>query len=309
MYQATLLHNNGTREDTIVTTCSHLTMLSEKDIKVIDEKKNFKISTLTTSSKGYILAKFDYLRTIILYDKVIIFKSSIENEKINRFIDNLFVQLKTTIQLKTNTDVFFKVILESILKHIDDYYDGQVENIRPDISSLNEVIIESQCNNSRNQLLTETQKKFINLQFRVKDIKELFQEINSWDEKEINEFNITRNPLYNESIRDLIDSYAKYYEETLDELDKMSKTLDFIVKIIDMNILTTRNKIAKFDINLQILTLAIVTATALSSSLGMNLKNHFEDNDYCFYIINIIMVTIALIIYFGVRYLFLRHIN
>ena len=56
-------------------------MLSEKDIKVIDEKKNFKISTLTTSSKGYILAKFDYLRTIILYDKVIIFKSSIENEK------------------------------------------------------------------------------------------------------------------------------------------------------------------------------------------------------------------------------------
>lgn len=305
MYEIVIITNKGEYEHKVLSTHQLLIFLSKRDIKIIDEKQNFRISTLIPENK-FILAKFDYLRTIIFQDHAIIFKSqnNIASKQIRTFINNI------CIRIKSETDDFVLMMLDSILKNIDDYYDNLVEEIKPEVFEINNIINEGKNIKANLRIkLTQIQTKFINLRYRVKDIKELLQEIKDWNEIEVYSFNLTQKEELNDKYVALIDSYYKYYEENLDELDKLEETIEFMIKIRDTNILMTRNKIAKFDINLQIISISITFANLISSSLGMNLKNHFENNNYSFYIANIVMLIFIMSIFISTKYVAHRYIN
>ena len=204
------------------------------------------------------------------------------------------------------------------------------------------------------------QTQHINLHYKLRDIKDLLDDISEQDDEELAEFNITLDNLNlhsispspspspsilslnnqhnhtnnftdiesinneeckihfseiskkyskisrsdtkhihgdNLNIEQLIDTYRKFFENMDDQLGMMKNTLETLLKIIDINISEKRNDIARFDIKINIITLGISFATFISSSFGMNLKNHIENVNYSFYVANSIMIATVFIIY------------
>lgn len=309
MYDAVVVTNMGKRESRLLSSQNVLKVLSKRDLKIIDENRNFKISALISSGK-WILCKFDYLRLLIFQNEVAVFNSKFNcnQQAINKFTDILLSRLKEDCEEQIECKQTFPLlVLETCLKHVDDYYDGLVEEIRPEIASLQNDLDNNMNNTGVTKRLTGLQQRFLNLQYRIKDIGELFHDINKWEQDEILEFNISKNTELDQKYLDLIETYGKYFEETMDEIEKMNKMLDFAMRIIDMNILMIRNKMAKFDIGLQIITMSLTGGTFFSSLFGMNLKSHFEDNGYAFYSFVFLIIIFSITIFATTKLILKRH--
>jgi len=343
MYEATVINGRGDCKTCVLTAENVLRVLSKRDLKIIDENQNFKISTLKTGNK-YILCKFDYLRFIIFQTEVYIFNSKQSNSQIaiTRFLEQFTNKIREERDEKTDgherngllisntlklsqqsneaqgiegttsdekgVSAFSFMALEICLKHLDELYDTKVEEIRPDIVRIMEHLENDNTgDDATKSMLTKLQHRFLNLQYKIKDMDDLFQDINSWDENEITEFNISGSEGYNQKYLDLFEGYGKYFEETRDEIDKMGKTIEFAMRIIDMNILMKRNKYAKYDIHLQMMTLSLTAGTFISSLFGMNLNSHLEKNDIAFYITSVIIISLFLTLFAISRCLFLKY--
>lgn len=415
MYDAVTVNYQGRRELKTFSSDQVLRVLSKRYLKIIDEKQNFKISTMLPGGK-WILCKFDYLRLIIFENEVAIFKSKYNSNQsaIDKFVEQLgnriseehrhdlppqtpccakramlnsksllsglsksaFIPVQEpsftrnlqtkhadpTIKKQASIDTsvlqlvpptraiplenrsiqatvddcscfttenlqngvsaegdvhelvpvvlpFSYLVLETVFKHIDEYYDGRVEEVRPEIASVMNGLNESNSDFLTKSRLTSLKHRFLNLEFKIKDIDELFKNILDWEQDEIAEFNISGIPQLNQKYIDLIEGYGKYLEETRDEIEKMGKTLEFSMRIIDTTIMMIRNKYAKYDIHLQIITMALTGGTFISSLFGMNLKSHLEDNDFTFYLLTFIILVVCLAIFIATRCIFFSSIK
>lgn len=147
-------------------------------------------------------------------------------------------------------------------------------------------------NNQHNHTNNFTDIESINneeCKIHFSEISKKYSKISRSDTKHIHGDNL--------NIEQLIDTYRKFFENMDDQLGMMKNTLETLLKIIDINISEKRNDIARFDIKINIITLGISFATFISSSFGMNLKNHIENVNYSFYVANSIMIATVFIIY------------
>ena len=347
MFLVKKIKKTGTCCDQHMTTDTLFTqipVLAKYDMRILDETMNLKVSSLIarksiTAAKSVIIAKFDYIRSILCVDEVYIFMSNIDpnNKTILNFVDILTNAIKY-VNDNNHNKRFESLVLEEIFKFIYEDFDTKLDKLAPKVVSINNTISNGSFGSRIKHDFVTVQTQHINLHYKIRDIKDLLDEISEQDGDELAEFDISNNLDFelksksslnnrrefnqnvidqnltehivaqhivaqhnvdsmNFTVEQLIDTYRKFFENMDDQLDMMKNTLETLLKIIDINIAEKRNDIARFDIKISIITLGVSLATFISSSYGMNLKNHMENMNYSFYIVNSIMVTIIFIIY------------
>lgn len=277
--------------------------LNERDMHIIDEQMQFKISSFS-SKNGIILIKLDNIRAIIMSDSAMFpIDTCKPDNRDDPFLNNL------SRKIQSNTKLPFELkILEEIFIHISDIYDQELDTLTPNVNRVINVLGSQNINNINERDIKDSQIKLIGFHYKVKDIYDLIKDLSKWDEDDYYDLYLDDNKkgsinddeeeIIIQQIGDIINTYLHHFEEHMDILDNMNKSIDTLLKIIDIKISNSRNKMSKITINLTILMLSVSLANLLSSIYGMNVPNFLETSNGAFPIICIIIVIIIIIVYF-----------
>lgn len=298
-YTFTTINENGDVDKIICDNKNQLfntiPTLENRDLSVVDKKHNYKVSAIIHKDKT-ILVKLDYIRCIIYNKKAYIvtdnnLSSLIINFDEERFNDSIVNSIKDD-----NNKLKFKLkVLEEIFSHVANYFDEQVEKLSPNISTIRISIYESQPTINTRQLF-EINNLLIDLQSRVKDIFELFEELlpENDDElkKDINDDSTNKKV---SSFDDLVSNYIIRFEDSYKDLSDMVNTIDLVIRITDTTLDVKRNKIAILGVQLTVISIFLSIGNLVSSIFGMNLLNGLEKTVPSFPITIVCIIIITLI--------------
>jgi Mg2+ and Co2+ transporter CorA len=191
--------------------------------------------------------------------------------------------------------------------HVSNIYEETVDKLITDVSKINHNFEKDTIVPSYKEQLPRLNSKVIDSVSKAKDIRDKLNEIVNWDDEELEDFHIETSELSDKKyymkrkiagkqIETLLDNYKSHFEDYHDNLKRMEQKLDLSLKKLDMYYADKRNQIATFNTNLDIITMAIGIANLVSSTYGMNLKNHFETDSKAFFVVVGSMIGLAMII-------------
>lgn len=295
-----------------------------RDLHIIDKNMSFRNSSIIVKDK-IIVIKLHFIRCIIKPDSVLLIKLS-ENDSFYNNISLLENSLIVSAKDATQKNSFEFRVLETIFITIRDYFDDiTVETLAPKTAEYYDALESSQLVKTvKNKGFSELYKYIVTVQSSVEDIRDMLTEISEWEDEELDEFYISRvkcntidsnnvsgviyanansdTTKHNKLIRELINNYKSHFEENMDDINKMIKLMDLVIKLTNIDLADTRNKMAEFDININIFMVATTLSGLIASTFGMNVPNHLESNNISFTIIWICIIILIIIIYFITRY-------
>jgi Mg2+ and Co2+ transporter CorA len=310
--------NNLGKHDKVTMTKSNILIkfpsIRERDLHIIDKNLQFRNSAISIKN-NIIIIKLYFIRCIITPKEVYLIDHIYENIPYNKITD---IETKIAKNIIENIDISFEFkVLESILICIRDYFDDIIVHfLSPKMSIYYDAV--NSDNTSmyvKKKEYSELYKLIITLQSIVQDITDMLTDVAEWEYHRFDDFNVSRtvhdkqNDNRNEHIIDLINTYKTHFEENSDDITTMIQKMDMIIKITNIDLAATRNKIARFDINVNILMVAITIINLVSSSYGMNVPNYLETNPNAFVIICCIMGFISIVTYFMMRCIFIKHLS
>ena len=275
--------------------------MQERDLHIIDPTDKSNISVLLIK-KNCILIKLDYLRCILLSNKLYIF--SINNSQSRQFLDFL---KKHYMENKESNNPFEFIILEAMLINVCNLLEENLSSISKQVNSFLEQISKS-VNNYK--LSVPIQIELLKKEFQIKEVKDLIMEVLQSDEDMANMY-LTRNETIteldesnHEELEVLLENYEKLVDEINDKLKRMIREIDITQKIANLGLATTRNDIAILNTKISMMSISLSFGSLVASIFGMNLKNSYENNSIAFIIVSSIIVSlfitsmiISLIIY------------
>lgn len=275
--------------------------IQERDFFILDPNDNSNISILVIK-KDSILIKLDYLRCILLYNKIIIFSNN--NLKTNLFLKVLDQNFK--LHNKSST-IFEFIVLEAILIHICQILEQNLSQISNQVNNFLKKISES-CHNYK--FSVNIQIELLKKEFQFKEIKDLITELLQSDEdmtqmyltRNLNNHNIHNCPQINDinqnndhsELEVLLENYEKLVDELNDRLKRMIREIDISQKIANLGLATQRNDIALLNTKVSMMSSSLSIGSLIASLFGMNLKNNYEDNNLAFIIVCSIISVVCL---------------
>lgn len=269
--------------------------VEKRDIHIIDEKYNFRISALIAKDEA-ILVKIDFIRCIITKNTAYFVNSGLPNSSFVKLIQ------KTRQDIMTNNGLFPFTVLESILEVATDQFDELISTLTPKVGTFNGLVIAKETINNRE--FVQIQRDIINLRYKVNDIYELLNNTSELDDNELSDFYLSLQHDDSDEFKKIIDNYKMHFEENSDDLNKMNESVKNTLTMLDLDYAAVRNDLARFDINLTILMIALAFANLISSVYGMNVINHSEESEHAFGAIIIVIVFLVIAIYFLTNYKF-----
>jgi Mg2+ and Co2+ transporter CorA len=255
--------------------------LLERDLYIIDETMNFRISSYSTK-KDEMLIKFDFIRAIVTKEKVYFIDTYIKSKShllknvLFKNISNAFsFGLNDHINANDHTDVSFEnKIIECILMFIDNYYTELLNDIIPKSSKI--------INSNDDELKTsfEIKKELISIRFAIKDIYDLLE---SLSEQEIDKFEGFFVEKTFDQFIDTIKSVIYHFEENIDTLNKINDSLDLKLQILDLKSSLLRTKMDKINLLFGIFLICISTCSFVTGVFGMNLNSTIQESIIAFY--------------------------
>lgn len=254
--------------------------LLERDLYIIDETMNFRISSYSTKKKA-MLIKFDFIRAIVTKEKVYFIDTYIKSK--SYLLKNvLFKNITKAFSFGLNNldghdhpDVLFEnKIIECILMFIDNYYTELLNDIIPKSSK----IINS--NDDELKTIFEIKKELISIRFAIKDIYDL---LGSLGEQEIDKFEGFFVEKTFDQFIDTIQSVVYHFEENIDTLNKINDSLDLKLQILDLKSSLLRTKMDKINLLFGIFLICISACSFVTGVFGMNLNNTIQDSIGAFY--------------------------
>ena len=308
LYNFTSIEINGTKSQLMITKDDLLKKypsVEYRDLYIIDKNLRFRNSSII-AKKNIIVVKLHFIRCIIQPTSVLLIKLA-ENDSFNRHITLLENSLIISIKDTRRDNLFEFKVLETIFITIRDYFDDiTMETLAPKMTYYYDALDGKQLVKTvKNKGFSELYKYIVTTQSTVEDIRDMLIEIADQDTDELDEFYISRNDsecdkgdeMRNEFLSDLMNTYKSHFEENTDDLNKMIKLMELIIKLTNIDLADTRNKMAQFDININILMIAITLGGLISSSFGMNVPNHYEDSKFAFIVISACIIAVIIIIY------------
>ncbi len=265
----------------------------DRDFFILDPSDNSNISILVIKKES-ILIKLDYLRCILLRDKIIIFSNNSSKNKL--FLDILEQNFNNN---KPQTVAFEFIVLEAILIHICQILEDNLSQISNQVNHFLKKITES-CHNYK--FSVSIQIELLKKEFQFKEIQDLITELLQSDEDMSNMY-LTRKistDLESEKLTDhselevLLENYEKLVDELNDRLKRMSREIDISQKIANLGLATQRNDIALLNTKVSMISTSMSVGSLIASVFGMNLKNSYEDNNWAFIIMSSIISIICL---------------
>jgi len=270
--------------------------LNARDLYILDENKNFKISQMVMK-KHMIIIKIDFVHCIIKQNTACFFNSA--NPQHSRRLQGIMNALDKALDADADAegDMIFEIrILETILDEMVKYFDGLKENIRPSINKIIN-IISNNLDAGEERIPTDyaTPKiQLIGLEFKINDIKELFDGIIDEDD-DVKYTRFVGNDAFEEMIRD----YQKHFEDDVDDIKQMKGSTDVVIEMTNIALATKRNQIARNNILLTKFLVGVSIANLITSCFGMNIINHLEDYNYAFLGLSISLILVIATIHIG----------
>lgn len=251
--------------------------LNKRDLYLFDESIRFHISSLIIKSNCIIL-KLDNIKSVIFEDEAYIIFQNIDINKVASHYKGGLVKFLE------NNIIFHLSIFEYLFILTVHQLDEELTEISNKFKLVNKIDIDSK--------FIQIQSSLLNLEFRVKELHALTEDLidNKDDLKEI-----TFNKIESTEVEKILESYYIKLEDIYNDIKKLVKEMDNIQKIANIKLAQDRNKIAKINLDLSILSLCISFGGYIGNIFGMNLKNHMEENNYTFFIVSILSVCTVVI--------------
>ncbi|AYV83434.1 MAG: hypothetical protein Hyperionvirus7_5 [Hyperionvirus sp.] len=267
--------------------------LSDRDMHIIDDKMQFRISSFS-SKKNAILIKLDDIRAIIFKDVAMF--TELPNQL---FYDNL------TLKIKNNAKLSFELqVLEEIFIHISNRFESEVKVISPGVTNIINVLQSQNLTDISDRDIMSTQIRLISFHFKIKDICDLLEDLSEWDEKDYGELCLSATePDIAQAVgqtEDILATYRRHFEEEMDMLDKMKKSIATLLSIKDVQMSSNRNKMAMVTIYLTVFALSLNLATLITGLFGMNMSNYIQFYHYSFVVVLISITVMIVIVYSSV---------
>ena len=253
--------------------------LNKRDLYLFDESIRFHISSLVIKNNCIIL-KLDNIKSVIFENEAYIIFQNIDINKIASHYKGGLVKF-----LENNT-VFHLSILEYLFIITVHQLDEELTEISNKFKLVNKIDIDNK--------FIQIQSSLLNLEFRVKELHTLTEDLKE-NKDDLNE--IALGKIDSSEVEKMLESYYMKLEDIYNDIKKLVKEMDNIQKIANIKLAQDRNKIAKINLDLSILSLCISIGGYVGNIFGMNLKNHIEKNNYTFFIISTMSLGVILISY------------
>ena len=269
---------------------NNIVSLKEREINILNNKRIYTISTILIKHNSFIL-KLDFIKVIVTPNIVILF--DIENPNVNKF-SNFLVEKN----LSNSEELYELKFLDIILSYLCFYYDDKLHMEMNRFLKLVNNINNNENNNTNFNSLVNIHNGLINFETKVKDIKDVIDDLLNSDEDMSKLYiSIENNPIdkHNE-VELILENYDKHIQEILNEISGILKELDINQRVLTLNYANNRNKIAKLNLNISYTSLAISLTGLIPNIFGMNLRNNMENSHLSFLLISFLLLPFVFFI-------------
>ena len=240
---------------------------NKRDLYLFEEGLRFDISSLIIK-KNCIILKIDNIKSVIFEeDAYIMFQKIDNNNSISHYKGGI-------MQFLANNQTFHISVFEYLYMITVHLLDDEFNLIFHEFKEINKLEIDNK--------FIQLQSKLLNLEFRVNELHTMTKELidNKDDLKEI-----TFNKIDKDEVEKLIENYKYKVEDIYNDIKKLVKEMHNNQQVANIKLAQDRNKIAKINLNLSIISLSLSLGAFIGNMFGMNLQNHIEDNNNAFYIV------------------------
>lgn len=271
---------------------------NSRELYILDSKYSFDISSLIIK-KNCILVKIDFIRAIIFKEKVYLI--NLKNSEFER----IKIKIIDCIKKNLNNKKFHILFLESLFSEIATYFDYVIHVITPKIITNNELIRSGHYtyNNFR-----ELQTELLSLEYRVKELKNLTDElVDNKEDIEGMKLNDQNNKI--DEIEEMIENYSLKFQDLDYDISRLTREMDNVQKLVNIDLAKKRNIYAVFNIYISVFSLALSLGSYVGSMFGMNLKNGLDKSNIAFIIVCSISLFLVLVSVYIQIYCFKKLVN
>ena len=345
IYDITLENLKIINVETLQNFLSNIENLNDRDIRFISS--NTRLSYFAIRDEIIVL-KMDFIKAIITKENIFIIKDNVNTDSIPLFrnynqitIENIN-QINQTIKNKKKSASVLKVTgLESILYLIEQYFSKSVQHLVPEVNKILSDIyypktiqssvffsrninpnISSDTNTVKFKNFLKIQKELIDLEFRVKEVFNIIEELEE-DVEKLNEDDedsrsgkfklenlekiknsihpqIPNNTIKTsdeiDELEEILGTYNIFICQILSEIQKYGKEMETTKEYFSMLMAQRRNDIAYMNIYTSVINLSISSSMLIASFFGMNLSSTLEDSVSAFVVVIILSLLLGFII-------------
>ena len=282
---------------------------------------------LTLIRDEIIVLKMDFIKAIINKEHIFIIKENVKSNSTPVFrnqyqitLDNIN-QINQTISNKSSS--VLKVSgLEAILFLIEQYFSKSVHLLLPEVNRIlsdiyypkntsTQITLSRYNNNDTNTIkfknFLKIQKELIDLEFRVKEVFNIIEELEEDVEKlsedeednrsgkfrleDLEKIKVNQSKILqqsnisdeNDELEEILGTYNNFISQILGEIQKYGKEMETTKEYVSMLMAQRRNDIAYMNIYSSVINLSISCCMMISGFFGMNLRNDLETSMICIY--------------------------
>ena len=262
---------------------------NRREFYILDGKYSFDISSLVIK-KNCILLKLDFIRAIIFKNEIYIVEL-----KTSEFLEIKRKLGMNILNNRNNKGNFHINFIDFLFTEISNYFDNLIHDIAPKISSNNEQI---KLGNYIYNDFRILQTSLLNLEYRIKEIKNLINELLDGNE-DIIDLGLDEKNIDGTLIEEMIENYNLKFQDLDNDVTKLTREIENVQNLFNIDLAKKRNVYAIFNIYISIASLSLSFGSYIGSMFGMNLNNKFEESNTAFistFLSSLFLVFISLVI-------------
>jgi len=272
--------------------------LHPRDLRKIDSRIPNLVPTILVRKEA-ILVNILHIRALVKANSVILFDTlgSTDSKLHSVFLYHLEHNLKT----KGSGLPYEFLALESILLSVLSALEAEMVLIRHLVGGLLSEL-EDNIDRDRFKRLLRYSRRLTNFQSRSKLVQEAIEEVLAQDDDLAAMYlsdkknDVTRAREDHEDLEVLLESFAKQVEEIVNEADTMISNIQSTQEIVELILDSNRNALLSLDLKISIITMGIGAGALVVGALGMNVKNHMEENGLAFIAISAAAVGVSMLL-------------
>ncbi len=257
------------------------------------------VSTIMRRGQG-VIVNFKSLKLLIASDRVLVF--NLENPNIEK---HFLPYLQAMLNKNEDAPFGLRVIdacLREVVRHVKTKFDR--------IEKTSQALLQSLETTTQDETLTQLlhlKKRLSQLESRAQEIEDLISELLESDE-DLGEL------LFDEKTEENLKETESILEDSLEQvevishqIDELNENIDDTQEIISLRLASLRNRIIRFDLIISVITSIFALLAVVVGLYGVNLKNFFENSDYAFLGLTILLIILTIICWIAIKKYMERH--
>ncbi|KAI0336619.1 cora-domain-containing protein [Cubamyces sp. BRFM 1775] len=270
--------------------------LNPRDLRKIDSRIPNLVPTILVRKEA-ILVNILHIRALVKADTVILFDTYGSAD--SRLHSVFLYHLEHNLRSKTAGVPYEFRALESILLSVLSALEAEMVFIRNLIGGLL-AELEDDIDHDRFKRLLHYSRRLASFQNRAKLVQAALEEVLEQDQDLAAMYltdkrnGIPRNHDDHEELEVLLESFSKQVEEIVNEAENIQSNVQSTQEIVELILDSNRNALLALDLKVSILTMGIGIGTLVAGVFGMNLKSHFEEHEFAFYVMGAVTLATSL---------------